>query len=202
MAGFSGTPPVLSGESPGAILNWARQLEKWLRGQSFAADGAAVPAGTEGQLVSYDADGDPVAVDLETVAFKVRKFTKTYADFSAAAQEKLLNLAGPAAGKYWVVPFFFVKHSVPFTGGTVSSAGLDLGTTDDNDALESLWNVFAAAGADNYFFGSAPDAIYPVAVPPSDYVTAKLVVNVGSTTDELTAGAVEVWIWYSEITPA
>lgn len=201
MPSFTGTPPLLSSSDPVAILNWARQLERWLRGQVL---GNVVPSGSEGQVVGYGAGGALEAVTLSTGGFQLAKHTKTYADFAIAGATQSVNLDGPPAGRYWAVPFFFWKHSEAFTGGTIVSCDADLGRTGDLQALNGAGgelDVFAAPAADGFFFGTAPFPEYPVAVLPTDYVVLSLTCNGGSTLDELTAGSIDVWIWYQELTP-
>ncbi len=115
------------------------------------------------------------------------KYTKTYTDFSTAATSLTITVGAIAAGTYH--RGFFVKHSAAFGGGSVVSAGLDLGRTGNQTDFFTIWDVFGAPSSTNIRRGIDEDYSNSAGYN----ITATLNVG-GGNLNTLTTGSVDIWI--------
>ena len=114
------------------------------------------------------------------------KYTKTFADLTDADTEEdevLFNL--PALGKLTGVE---VRHSLAFSGGTLSAMTVELGesVTPDDDLYVPAFDIFAAASATNL---QDQDMFLSPTSAASD-VIARFTAT-GDNMDNVTAGSVD-----------
>lgn len=150
--------------------------------------------GSEGLEKVLTSDANGLATWAAPVV-KTLKFTKTYADFSAAALTNTINLVVLPAGS--VVLTAKAKHSAAFTGGTVSDTTVDVGDSDYSAAANELINAL------NVFNAPADSPTGQKASPGNSLgntlTTTQLtatVTTVGANIDQLTQGSVDIWISY------
>lgn len=153
---------------------------------------AGVPAGTD--IVLY---GDPSTGALKKSpvntagVLKVVKITKTFADFSASAQTFTID-AGftlPAGGSIIMAQF---NPSTPMAGPGMVDMSIGIGTATS----EIYWTyaqVHAGIGPTLGYSSKGLNSMNSgTAVKLTAYVS-----GVGFTLDELTAGEVDIWIFYT-----
>lgn len=152
-------------------------------------------------MVYYDPNDIPVRSNSDDVdaswwnSFRdvliygsMKKYTKTYSDFSTAATTNDLELLSLAAKRGPTL--IALKHSTAFSGGAVSALTLDVGVTGDLDRYIALFDAFSATSSTNAVLWSGFD------IPDfSSTVSLRIrATSTGANLSALTAGSVDVWI--------
>jgi hypothetical protein len=123
-----------------------------------------------------------------------RRFTITYADLTDADTSQTINLFTLPKGG--IILGVRIKHSTAFSGGTVAtctvSVGSAAGTATD---FASAYDIFSAAGDTAFQVTSEFKAVTYVA----DTVTATVTTTVGNVTDT-TAGSVDIDVCFLNVT--
>lgn len=115
----------------------------------------------------------------------------SYVDFQTAALTNDIELFSlPAKG---VIHTVVIKHSTPFTGGTISAYTLSVGIASNFTKYTSAFDVFQAS-SDTVFLISTSNNAENFTSPTSIRIQAT---SVGDNLDQATAGDVEVWVYMS-----
>ena len=120
------------------------------------------------------------------------RYPLSYTDFSDPGYTKSATPAYLPGGA--VITGVKIKHSVSFTGGTVSGCSVSVGTTGNLTKFASPFDVFAAPAGGNAQLSlnlSMEDQV----APTPGMVTAS---STGETLNHLTAGDVEVWVAWAK----
>lgn len=131
-----------------------------------------------------------VGLDITKVSARPRwfKFSKTYADLSTGAGSNNIELFSlPARG---VIHAVIIKHTTPFTGGTISAYTLSVGITGNLTKYTSAHSVFGAA-ADTTFLISNVVGMENFGSVTSIKLSA---ISTGANLSAATQGAVEVYV--------
>jgi hypothetical protein len=110
----------------------------------------------------------------------------TYSDFSAAAATNAL--AGFILPANTVMEWCKIKHSTPFSGGSISSYTVSVGITGDLARFATAFDVFQAVGdtAKQNSFCFNEDGS----------VTVRVTATASHNLDTATAGSVTIWLKY------
>lgn len=117
------------------------------------------------------------------------KYTKTFTDFSSlgASTNSIALFTLPAKV---TLDRVVIKHSVAFSGGTLTGYTVSVGVSGNPTKYASAFNVFQAV-ASNIFQNSVDDVLEDFTSGTSVTATATAT---GDTLDHATAGSVDIWI--------
>lgn len=123
----------------------------------------------------------------ETTSFPVmRKITKTYADFAAAATSfSLTGYSLPGSRGLFAV---LIKHSVAFSGGSISALVIDVGITGDETRFINGFDVMQAVST------TAQESVILFYYPGADTDIIIRARSTGDNLNALTAGSVDVYL--------
>lgn len=123
-----------------------------------------------------------------------RKFTIDESDFTAAAASEAITLFTLGAGE--IIHAVKIKHSTPFTGGTIADFTLEVGISGNSTKYASAFDVFQAASDTTFQITNVFNS--------EDHGSGTTIeVTARSATDDVldaTAGAAEVWVLVSTAT--
>jgi len=122
------------------------------------------------------------------------KFIVDYTQFQpnggVSGQVSLFKL--PAAG---IMTMIKIKHSVPFTGGAVSSAGLLVKDTTIGTGYYSIFDVFQPVAPNTGYQATGME----LQTIPDQFTASNIVIELsvgGGVINDLTNGQAEIWIKY------
>lgn len=156
--------------------------------------------GSDGQVLTADSSASEGVAwqDSDNSAPRWRRYTVGHADLAALGASttgdlELFQL--PAGG---VIEMAKIKHSTPFAGGSVSALDVSVGVSGELDKYSSTFDVFQSTGSTTYALDFLPGG--------EDHGSATSIrlaaTAAGDDLDQLTAGALEVWVrWGVASTP-
>jgi len=116
------------------------------------------------------------------------KYTKVYSDFSTAATSNSITLFAAAAGT--VIHGVKIRHTTPFSGGSISAYTISVGTTSANGLYASAFDVFQSTNGrafqlSNDFSGESSTAAWNVNATAT---------STGANLSAATGGSVDIWV--------
>jgi hypothetical protein len=120
------------------------------------------------------------------------KYTKTYANFSAAATTNDIELFSLPAGG--VIHAVKIKHSTAFAGTSITAYTISVGITGTLAKYATAYNVFQAVAPATFQIGAVPS----IGIGSENHTTAVSIraaaTSTGANLSAATAGVVEIWV--------
>lgn len=133
----------------------------------------------------YTVQGGSTPASVSETATSMIKVTLPYTDFQVGSTTKTVTARTLPANR--TLFGLIIKHSIAFSGGSISALTVSVGITGEADRFISSFDIFQAVGT------AAQDAVlllYYPAVATNITVTATAV---GANLSALTAGSLDIW---------
>ena len=124
------------------------------------------------------------------------KFTKTYADFSAASTTGTVTLK--TLPYKAVLHAAVLQHTESFTGGSISAYTIKVGVSGTTNKYVAATDVYASAANTTFAPASSTTPFSPTMInSDTDVAIIATATSTGANTSAATAGSVDIWLLVS-----